>query len=99
MQKIVIDSSVIVKWLNQQDEDLLEQADKIMRDVQANNVTLFAPELTKYEIGNALLIRKRILANDAKVTLNNLYMFPIQFISQSEDLANQTYRIAQEANI
>ena len=99
MQKLVIDSSVIVKWLNQEDEERLNQADKILEDVKKDQVALITPELTKYEIGNALLIRKRISANEAKVTFSTLFTFPIQFISQSEELANETYQIAKNANI
>lgn len=99
MQKLVIDSSVIVKWLNQQDEERLAQADKIMKDVEKNRVQLFAPELAKYEIGNALLLRKKLSKNDAKITIGTLFTFPIQFIPQSEELACETYRIAQDANI
>jgi len=99
MQKLVIDSSVIVKWLNKEDEERLNQADKILEDVKKNQATLLAPELAKYEIGNALLVRKRISANEAKVNFSTLFTFPIQFISQSEELANETYLIAQNASI
>lgn len=99
MQKLVVDSSVIVKWLNQKDEELLEKADKVMSDAQENNVMLLAPELAKYEIGNALHVRKKISLVQAKVTFNNLFMFPIQFVDQSEDLAYKTYKIAQDAKI
>jgi predicted nucleic acid-binding protein len=99
MKKLVIDSSVIVKWLNQQNELHLIQADKILNDVRENRVMLLAPELAKYEIGNALLIRKQLSANGADVTFNNLFALPIQFVSQSEELANETYVIAKKANI
>src|SRR3989344_4700048 len=100
MQKlVVVDSSVIVKWLNQQDEDLLEQVDKLMQDAQDMHVILIAPELAKYEIGNALLLRKKLSMNEAEVTFNNLFAFPIQFLIQSESLASRTYKIALETNI
>lgn len=99
MQKLVIDSSVIVKWLNQQDEERLVQADKILKDTEEDRVTLLVPELAKYEIGNALLIRKKLSINEAVITFNTLFTFPIQFVVLSEDLAHETYKIAQEANI
>lgn len=99
MQKLVVDSSVIVKWLHQEEEQYLNQADQIIQDAQHGTVTLLAPELAKYEVGNALLLSKKITVDQAKVSFASLYSLPIQFIAQSENAANETYRIAQQANI
>ena len=99
MQKLVVDSSVIVKWLNQQDEKLISQADKILSDAQDQNVMLLAPELAKYEIGNAMLLHKNISVSEAEIIFKDLFLFPIQFIDQSEDLANETYKIAKDSKI
>lgn len=43
MKKIIVDSSVIVKWLHQEDEKYLDQTDKIIKDVEDGNVILLAP--------------------------------------------------------
>jgi predicted nucleic acid-binding protein len=99
MQKLVIDSSVMVKWLNQQDEERLVQADKIMRDVQNKAMVLLAPELAKYEVANVLLLRKRLPVATAQVTLDVLFSLPIVFVAQSSELARRTYEIALEAAI
>ncbi len=98
IKKIIIDSSVSVKWINQIDEDLLEQADKILLDVQAEKIVLFAPELSKYEIGNALL-RKQFSTQHVKDTIHLLYQLPITFVPETEDLAKQTYMIAHETGM
>ena len=60
MNKLVVDSSVIVKWLNATDEQNLEEADQILADAIKDNVELIAPELAKYEIGNVLLLKKKL---------------------------------------
>lgn len=99
MLKLVVDSSVIVKWLHQEEEQFLNQADQIIQDAQHGSVILLAPELAKYEVGNALLLSKKITADQAKISLGTLYSLPIQFIAQSENAANETYRMAQQANI
>ncbi len=99
MKKLVIDSSVIVKWLNQQNEERLAQADKILNDERKGEVVLFVPELAKYEIGNALLIRKQLSLTDADTTFNVLFALPLHFVYQSEELAHETYTIAQEVSI
>ncbi len=99
MLKIVVDSSVIAKWLSQQDEERTAQADRILRNAQEGKVTLLAPELAKYEIGNAILLHKEISIEEAETIFNDLFLFPIQFIDQTEELANVTYSIAKKVRI
>lgn len=67
--KLVIDSSVIVKWLNTTDEGNLEKADKILADALQRKVELLAPELAKYEVGNVLLIRKKLSLKEVQIPL------------------------------
>lgn len=99
MKKLVVDSSVIVKWLHQEEERYLKQADKIIEDVENGNAILLAPELAKYEVGNALLFSKKISLDEAKVSLASLYLLPIQFVTQSESEARETYRIAKDFGV
>lgn len=99
MKKLVIDSSVIIKWIHKEDERCLDQAAKILEDVKNGIVTLLAPELAKYEVGNALLLGKKLSTDQAKIPLAAFYLLPIQFAVQSEQSASQTYKIAQEAKI
>lgn len=99
MKKLVVDSSVMVKWLNQENENYLEQADRIIEDAQKGKIIILTPELAKYEVGNALLFKKKITSDKAKVLLSSFYSLPIQFIVQSQDSANETYDIANKENI
>src|SRR3989344_6529929 len=98
MKPVVVDSSVTVKWINQIDEELLGQADKLLSDAQAGSVSLLAPELSKYEIGNALL-KKRLNLRMAYESLGTVYQLPLTFIAETEDLAKQTYKIASQNGI
>lgn len=95
MKKIVTDSSVMVKWVSKDNESHLEEADQILRDVQKGQVVLIAPELAKYEVGNALL-KKGLTPAQAFQSLGTVYSLPVQFISETEELASQTYQMAQE---
>lgn len=95
---LVIDSSVAVKWLNKQDEAYIEQADKILKDVQGNKAYLLMPELAKYEVGNALLYKKMPL----QYTLGSIatyYSIPIQFVPHDKSQAQDTVRLAHENQI
>ncbi len=99
MKRLVIDSSIIVKWLHQQEERYLDNADKIIKDVNIGDAALITSELAKYEIGNALLLSKKVPLKDARVSFESLYLLPIQFVVQSEDEAREAYRIAHENKI
>lgn len=96
---IVIDSSVIIKWLSQDNENLLEEADSILRDAQKEEIVLIAPELAKYEVGNVLLFSKHLSSKQARIVLTKFYNLPISFIIESEDLAEQTYFLADSLKI
>jgi len=98
-RRLVLDSSVMIKWLNTVNEFHIENADKILSDALQGSIELLAPELAKYEIGNVLLFRKKLSAKEAQIPLAAFYAYPINFVSQSEKLAKATYRIAQESKI
>lgn len=98
MKTLIVDSSVIVKWLNRTKEQNLEQADRILNQAQNEEVELIAPELAKYEVGN-VLITKGIAASEVKISLKLLYDLPITFITESLDLAEQTYVLADSLGV
>jgi len=97
--KIVVDTSVIIKWLNQTNEKNIDKADKIMEEALRGDVELFAPELAKYELGNVLLRGKELVPKDAYISLGTVYSLPIHFITESEDLAKETYDLASSAGV
>lgn len=99
MKTIIIDSSVIAKWLNQENEEHIEQADKILQDVKDGKIQLIAPELAKYEVGNVLLISKKLTTVEAAVSLKALYSLPTIFIVDSKELAAETYLQAHKYGI
>lgn len=99
MTTLVVDSSIIIKWLSQDKETYLEEADKILQDEQSGKISLIVPELAKYEVGNVLLFSKHLTPEQATVVLAQLYKFPISFISESETLAKETFEIASTLGI
>ncbi len=97
--KCVVDSSVIVKWLNTTDEKYVEEANTLLIDALDNNIILMAPELAKYEVGNVLLKGKKLTIRDVQVTLKTIHALPITFIAESEELAKDTFAYAYTHNI
>jgi predicted nucleic acid-binding protein len=53
--KIVVDTSVLVKWIKTKDEQLLEEASRLLRQVEAKPLDVHVPALLLYEVGNILL--------------------------------------------
>lgn len=96
---LVIDSSVIIKWLSRDNEQYLVIADKILRDAQNESVILITPELAKYEVGNVLLFSKHLTPDQAVITLTQFYNLPIKFIAESEESAKETYNLASTLRI
>lgn len=96
--KVVIDSSVAVKWVNSQNEAYLKQADKILQDLQDKKIEIIMPELSKYEIGNALF-NKGMSLIETQTVLEKFYEIPIIFVVEDNNLAKKTIRIAKSSNI
>ena len=99
MGKVVVDSSVMIKWLNQHNEKLIEQAELLLTDARTEKIELVAPELAKYEIGNALLTSKQLSASEAEEVLAFLFSLPIAFVSQTQELADHTYKVGKALKI
>lgn len=98
MKDVVVDTSVTVKLLNAQQEQYIKQANKLLLDAQEGKISLFAPELSRYEIGNAIW-KKKLEMPFAQDTLRTAYNLPIQFIKETYELAYQTYEVAIKSNI
>ena len=94
MKTLIVDTSVIVKWININKEENTENADAILEDVKNGHAELLAPELAKYELGNVLLKGKQLTPQEAIVSLGTVYSLPITFVEESEELARQAYNLA-----
>ncbi len=91
--KIVVDASVAIKWLNAQNEDWLEKSDQLLNNAKDNKIELYAPEIIKSEIANALIYKKMNIA-EAKTALETFYFIPINIILQTLQQAKETLKVA-----
>lgn len=92
--KIVVDTSVLVKWLNQTNENDIDKADQVMQSALKGDIQLFAPELARYELENVLLKGKQLTPQEAYISLGTAYALPINWVPESEALAKDTYNLA-----
>ena len=98
-QKIVVDSSVILKWLYRKDESYFVAADELLKDAVEGKILLFAPELAKYEVGNVLLVAKKLSKEDGIEALDTFFSFPIKFVSDENNLSHDAYFIGSTFGI
>ena len=89
--KMVVDSSVILKWLFQENEANLDVADALLKSSLDGKVTSLAPELAKYEVGNVLLTAKKLTAEQGMEAMEVLYALPIRFVPESGKIAKETF--------
>lgn len=99
MKKLVVDSTIIIKWLSGEYENHVKEADKLLEKLASEELELFAPELAKYEIGNALLKGKGLRLEDGIIAVTTLYALPIVFVPETKELAKETYILAEKLNI
>ncbi len=99
MNTVVVDTSVIMKWLNQNNEENIDKADKIIESALKGEIELLVPELAKYEYGNVLLKGKQLTPKEANISLDTAYLLPITFVGESKDLAKETYNLAHNLGI
>lgn len=97
-ETLVIDSSVAFKWISSQNENWLAQSDRIMKDCQAGRLELYAPELSKFELGNALL-KKNISLPETKISLASFYRVPVKFMVWDLDFSQETVEVAKQLKI
>lgn len=97
-KSIVLDSSVVVKWLNKDNEPNFSQAQKILIDLESNKIQVYLPELVKYEVGNALLYKKLLLPQ-AKANLTPLYLLPISWEVETPNQSELTLSYAAQYKI
>lgn len=98
-KKYIVDSSVIVKLLNTNDEEHIEAANNLLSDTLDGYAELIAPELAKYEIGNVLLKSKKLVPKESDISFTTLYSLPVTFVTESEKLARETFLLAYTNNI
>ncbi len=96
--QLVLDSSVLVKFLVSEREDNIDQADKLLERARQGITSMSCPELAKYEIGNVLKYKK-IEDNQRFMCLSTLYKLPIKYYPQNSKLAQRSLEIALSVGI
>lgn len=66
-QRYTIDASIVVKWLNQNNEENTKEAISVLEGCYKRAYSLLAPELCVAEVSNALLRGKGLNGNNSEI--------------------------------
>ena len=96
MEKVVVDTSIAVKWFIE--EDGSDKAIKILQQHQQGKIILIAPDILLLELINALYYKK-LQQQDINTALKLIYKLELQFISLSLLLITQASKITSRFQI
>ena len=87
MNLAVVDASVILKWVFEQDEDELERARAIQRAAVQGKLRLLVPALWRFEVGNTLV---RKVADQAETWLALCQASGLEEVPVTEEVQGRT---------
>ena len=94
MRKLVIDSSIVIKWFTPEPQSAYARS--LLVEYQVGRLVLIAPDLIISEIANALWWKQstqRFAADDGRVVLETFYNLHMTLFPTS-DLIDQAYWLA-----
>ncbi len=95
----ILDSSVIIKWFSHLDEENVEQASILLDLFGEDMVKISIPDLSVYEVGNALKHNKKFSAEEVKNIMDRLMDMGLDIIEVAKDLIRRAVDIAYEEDI
>ena len=97
MSRLVLDTSVVVKWFYK--EEGREKALEYLTLFKEGKVDIFFPELIKYELGNVLVKGKKAKLEDAQKVLKEFLSLPFIYIPHDLLKALRTIEVAKKLDI
>ena len=97
--KIVVDTSVLVKWFKTRDEELLDEARDLLAEIEARLVQVHVPALLLYEVGNLLLVKTRLGAAALDEAIERLEDLPLVVAPPATPLLKRAFRLARELSL
>jgi predicted nucleic acid-binding protein len=94
--KIVVDTSVLIKWFKTRDEDLLKEARTLLEVVETRRLQVHVPALLLYEIGNILLLKTRLGVAGLDGAIEHLETLPFIVAPPATPLLKRAARLGRE---
>jgi predicted nucleic acid-binding protein len=97
--KIVVDTSVLIKWFKTSGEELLEEAQQLLQEVERRPVQVHVPALLLYEVGNILLLKTRLGLGALERAIERLEALPFVVAPPATPLLKRAIRLGREFSL
>ncbi len=97
--KIVVDSSVLIKWFKTKDEELLMEAQSLLQEVMNRPIEVHVPALLLYEVGNILLLKTKLKPPAVEAALERLEALPFTVAPPATPLLKRAARLGREFDL
>jgi len=97
--KIVVDTSVLIKWFKSRDEELLSEAWKLRAEIESERVQVHVPALLLYEVGNILLLKTRLGMAALEEALDRLERLPFVVAPPASPLLKRAARLGRRLGL
>ena len=97
--KIVVDTSVLIKWIKRQDEELVSEARRLLDRIERTPLEVAVPALLLYEIGNVFLTKTRLDSDALGRAIDQISAFPMVIADPRSDLLRRTARLGRELRL
>lgn len=77
MKTYVLDTSVVLKWYNQEGEKEVEQALSLLDDLRKGTISIIVPNLLIIELANVLIKGKCLSVDDTKTLVTSFFSLPV----------------------
>jgi predicted nucleic acid-binding protein len=97
--KIVVDSSVLIKWFKTKDEELLMEAQSLLQEVMNRPIEVQVPALLLYEVGSNLLLKTKLKPTAVESALEGLEALPFTVAPPATPLLKRAARLGREFDL
>jgi predicted nucleic acid-binding protein len=97
--KIVVDTSVLIKWFKTRGEDFLAEARQLLEEIERRHVEVHVPALLLYEVGNILLLKTRLGLAALDEAVERLETLPFVVAPPATPLLKRALRLGREFSL
>jgi predicted nucleic acid-binding protein len=97
--KIVVDTSVLIKWIKTRDEKLRREALDLLGVIQRRPLEVTVPALLLYELGNLLLLKTRLDSGGIAAAIEHVLHLPIAVENPEPGVLRRTARLGRELKL
>lgn len=98
-KEYIVDSSVILKWLNSYQEENLDEARSLLKAAEIGEIFLFSSDLCVYEIFNVLVRGKQLSKKPLQEAIQDFWRFPLMLLTTDEKTSVLSANFALEQGI